>query len=72
LPEKQRGRLLLLGNNLDEKLQLYVRRVREGCGVVSSKIVMAAAHGMLLAYDRSELAEYGDTSFLITTGHIHF
>ena len=58
-PEKQRGRSLFLGNNLDEKLQLYVNKVREGCGVVSSKIVMAAARGMLLASDRSKLAEYG-------------
>jgi len=71
-PEKQCGRSLLLGNNLDEKLQLYVRKVREGCGIVSSKIVMAAARGMLLAYDRSKLAEYGGISFLIATGHIHF
>ena len=58
-PEKRCGRSLLLGNNLDEKLQLYANKVREGCGVVSSKIVMAAAHGMLLASDRSKLAEYG-------------
>ena len=71
-PEKQYGRSLLLGNNLDEKLQLYVNKIREGCGVVSSKIVMAAARGMLLASDRSKLAEYGGISFLITTGHIHF
>ena len=33
-PEKQCGRSLLLGDNLDEKLQLYVNKFREGCGVV--------------------------------------
>ena len=71
-PEKRRGRSLLLGNNLDEKLQLYVRKVREGCGVVSSKIVMAAARDMLLACDRNKLAEYGGISFLIATGHTYF
>ena len=58
-PEKQCGRLLFLANNLDEKLQLHVNKVREGCGAVSSKIVMTAARGMLFASDRSKLAEYG-------------
>ena len=42
-PERQRGRALLLGDSLEEKLQMYIRRVREEGGVVSAKIVMAAA-----------------------------
>ena len=58
-PERQRGRPLLLGDCLEEKLQMYIKRVREEGGVVSSKIVMAAARGMLLSYDRSKLAENG-------------
>ena len=58
-PERQRGRALLLGDSLEEKLQMYIRRVREEGGVVSAKIVMAAARGMLLSYDRNTLAENG-------------
>ena len=58
-PERPHGRPLLLGRNLDQKLQLYIRRVREGGGVISSKIVLAAARGIILSYDRSKLAENG-------------
>ena len=58
-PERPRGRPLLLGDSLDQKLQLYIRRVREGGGVISSKIVLAAASGIILSYDRSKLAENG-------------
>ena len=57
MPEKERGRPLLLGKDLDKKLQLYVKKVREGSAVVSSKVVMAAARGILKAYDRRRLAD---------------
>ena len=43
LPERERGRSKLLGNDLDEKVQLYIKSVREHGGVVSSGVVMAAA-----------------------------
>ena len=56
-PKRQRGRPLILGDCLEEKLQMYIKRVREEGGVVSSKIVMAAARGMLLSYDQNKLAE---------------
>jgi len=52
LPGRPRGRLLLLGTDLDKKLQLYVKKAREGSAVVSSKVVVAAARGILKAYDR--------------------
>ena len=43
LPERERGRSKLLGNDLDEKVQLYIKSIREHGGVVSSRVVMAAA-----------------------------
>ena len=49
--------------DLENKLQLYVKKLREGGGVVSSKIVVAAAKGVIAAYDQSSLVEFG--------GHIH-
>lgn len=61
--ERQHGRSLPLDDSLEEKLQLYIRKVREGGEAVLSKIVMAAARGMLLFYDSSKLVENG--------GHIH-
>ncbi len=59
LPVKKRGRSLLLGEDLDTKVQLYLKNVRKGGGVVSSRIAMAAARGVLLSYDKYRLAEFG-------------
>ena len=58
------GRPVLLGYALDIKLQQYIIKVREGGGVVSSRIVMAAARGLLLAYNRNLLVENGGHNFL--------
>ena len=56
---------MLLGKDLDQKVQLYLHKVREGGGVVSARIAMAAARGILLSCDsdRAKLVEFG--------GHIH-
>ena len=60
LPVKKRGTKLLLGDDLDQKVQIYLRKVREGEGAVSSRIVIAAARGIVLKYNPSMLAELGD------------
>ena len=59
LPMKKRGRPVLLGEMLDMKVQQYLKRVREGGGVVSARIAMAAARGILLSCNRSRLVEFG-------------
>ena len=59
LPSKKRGRRVLLGQELDEKVQLYLRKVREGGGAVLSRIAMAAARRILLKCDRGMLSEFG-------------
>ncbi len=59
LPPKKRGRAVLLGEDLDWKVQVYLKYVRDGGGVVSARIAMAAARGILLTCDRSKLAEFG-------------
>ncbi len=55
----KKARQLLLGQDLDEKVQLYLRKVREGGGGISSMIVIAAAKGILLQCNRRMLVEYG-------------
>jgi len=55
LHERTRGRSLLLGDDLDKKLQLYGQKLREGSATVSTKVVMAAACGIIMAYDRQKL-----------------
>ena len=59
LPCKKRGRLLLLGPELDKKVQLYLRRVRDAGGVVNARIAVAAAKGVIKRFDKFKLAEYG-------------
>ena len=59
LPVSKRGRTVLLGNELDEKVQAYLRRVRDGGGVVSARIAIAAARGILLSTDKLKLLECG-------------
>lgn len=42
LPTKKRGRRVLLGEDLDTKVQMYLRKVREGGGTVTGRIAIAA------------------------------
>jgi hypothetical protein len=59
LPLQKRGRPFLLGDKLDSMLQMYLRKIREGGGSVSTRIVTAAARGLLLSYDKTKLEEFG-------------
>ena len=56
---KKRGRLVLLGQELDRRVQAYLKKIREGGGAVSARIAMAAAWGILLSCDKMKLEEYG-------------
>ena len=58
LPPKKRGRPFLLGD-LDQKVQLYLKKVRDAGGIVSAAIAVAAARGILVSCDHSKLAEFG-------------
>ena len=49
LPVKKRGRSLLLGKDLDTKVQMYLKNVRERGGVVTARIAIAAARRILLS-----------------------
>ena len=48
LPLKKHGRKLLLGENLDMNVQIYLKKVQEGWGVVSSRIAFTAARGIIV------------------------
>lgn len=50
---------MLFGKDLDMKVQAYLKKVRDEGGVVSAKIAVAAARGILLSCDRSMLVEFG-------------
>ena len=59
LPAKKRGRKVLLGEDLDTKAQLYLKKVRQRGGAISARIAMAAARGILRKCNGSMLAENG-------------
>lgn len=58
-PAKKRGRHVLLGDELDKTVQLYLRKTREGGGAVSTRSVVAAARAIVLTMNRSLLKEFG-------------
>ena len=59
LPVKKHGRPVLLGRELDTLVQKYLRKVRDGGGAISARIMMAAARGIILKCDRNKLVEVG-------------
>ena len=57
---EKRGRSVLIGEDLDVKVQAYLKKVWERGGVGSARIAMAAAKGLIMSYDRSRLAEFSE------------
>ena len=57
LPTKKCGHTLLLDNDLDEKLQLYLKQIRANGGPLTGRIAIAAARGLLLADNPSKFVE---------------
>ena len=63
LPTKAQGWPLMLGKEVDAAVQNYITVMRAVHGVVTTKICMAAAEGVVIALDQGLLVEHG--------GHIH-
>ena len=59
LPSQKRSRPVLLGSSVDAMVQNNLEKVRDEGGVVSARIAMAAARGILLSCDKTILAEFG-------------
>ena len=67
LPEKKRGRRVLLGERLDEFVRRYVLQLRERGGAVNTMVVMAGAKGIVETLDRTRLVENGGDIDLTVT-----
>lgn len=65
--QKKCSRPFLLGN-LDEKIQLHWRKVREVGGMDLVTTAVATSPGILLAYDCTKLAKFGGYTELNLTG----
>ncbi len=59
LPEKRRGRPLLLGEELDRQVQAYVTALRRNGAVVNTAIAMACAEGIVRSKDSNLLISNG-------------
>jgi len=57
LPVAKRGRPLLLGDTLDSEVKSYIRCVREGGGLVTTEITMAAARAIVRKYNPALIAD---------------
>ena len=56
-PKRGEGPLLL--GDLDSPVQDYIRMLRLSGGVVNARLVVAAARGLIIARNRSLIADYG-------------
>ena len=72
LPTRKRGRNVLLGEDTERQLQLYLKKIRDLGGVVTASIAIAAATGILLSTDSSRLAEFGGYIELSRQWAYHF
>ena len=75
LPTKDRGRPLMLGEQLDAAVQEYVESTRKVNGGVNTLVVMGAAEGIVGARDMSKLKQIEITkswarSLLIRMGYV--
>ena len=59
LPKLKHGRLVLLRVEIDSQVQFYLQKVRQLGGMVSSRVAMAAARGILMSTDKHKLVEFG-------------
>ena len=59
LPDKKRGRPLLLGDELDRRVKAYILDIQSKGAVVNSTIVIAVAQGIVSHYDSNMLEENG-------------
>jgi len=59
LPPKKRGRPLLIGPQLDDRVQVYVKEMRKTGVVINTAVVMAAAEGIVKHHDANLIEDDG-------------
>ena len=59
LPEKRRGRPLMLGKQLEKEVQSFIKAIQDSGGVVNTQIVIATTRGVIMSHDVNLLAENG-------------
>ena len=72
LPTRKEAGNILLGEDTERQLQLYLKKIRDQGGVVTASIAIAAARGISFSTDSSRLAEFGGYIELSRQWAYHF
>ena len=59
LPPKKCGCPLLIGVQLDDRVKLYVKEMRKKGVIINTRVVMAAAEGIVTHHDANLIADGG-------------
>ena len=59
LPHKHRGRPLLLGEQLEDEVKVFINSAHESGSVVNTETVMGTARGVVISHDANLLVENG-------------
>ena len=61
VPKRKRGRPTLLPEEIDQKVMIMIKKMRESGAVINYSIITAVATGIVIANDRTLLKENGGT-----------
>ena len=59
LPPKKHGCLLLIGVQLDDRVKLYVKEMQKKGVIINTRVIMAAAEGIVTHHDANLIADGG-------------
>ena len=59
LPQKRHGRPLLLEEELEDEVKVFIKSKRESGSVVNTKTVMGTARGVVISHDANLLVNNG-------------
>ena len=57
LPPKKHGCPLLIGVQLDDRVELYIKEMRKKGVILNTRVVMAAAEGIMTCHDANLIAD---------------
>ena len=60
-PKRKRGRPTLISEEIDQKVMIMIKKMRESGAVINYSIIMTVATGIIIANDRTLLKENGGT-----------
>ena len=69
LPQKRRGRSLLLGEELEDEVKSFIKVACEKGTIVNTHTIVATARGVVISHDANLLFENGGYIEITIAGH---